>query len=102
MILFTYFFGNGESTLLGKILNIIKNFADKPKLQLILLLGNFRKTGGAINITEDGLTSILNNVSVFGAADPLGITTTNRGNTIQRLTTGKRINSVPGNLLGLP
>ena len=44
------------------------------------------------HITEDVMPSILNNVSALQASRQLGITTMGMTKTIERLTTGKRIN----------
>jgi flagellin len=47
------------------------------------------------------VTSILNNVAALGAAYELGITGTGMQSTIQRLTTGKRINEASDDASGL-
>jgi flagellin len=47
------------------------------------------------------VTSILNNVSALGASYELGITGSGMQNTIQRLTTGKRINKASDDASGL-
>jgi flagellin len=47
------------------------------------------------------VTSILNNVAALGAAYELGITGTGMQDTIQRLTTGKRINQASDDASGL-
>lgn len=47
------------------------------------------------------MASILNNVSALGASRQLGITTSGMEQTIQRLTTGKRINKASDDAAGL-
>ena len=47
------------------------------------------------------VTSILNNIAALGASYQLGITDTGMQNTIQRLTTGKRINQASDDASGL-
>jgi flagellin len=55
----------------------------------------------AISITEDAMGSILNNLSAMQASRQLSITGSDLSNTIQRLTTGKRINSASDDPAGL-
>jgi flagellin len=53
-------------------------------------------------ITEDVMAaSILNNISALQATRQLGITNAGMGKTIQRLTTGKRINNAADDATGL-
>src|SRR5208337_1608984 len=47
------------------------------------------------------VTSILNNIAALGASYELGITGTGMQDTIQRLTTGKRINQASDDASGL-
>jgi flagellin len=47
------------------------------------------------------MSSILNNISALGASRQLGITGGNLANTIERLTTGKRINKASDDAAGL-
>ena len=55
----------------------------------------------AFSITEDAMSSILNNLSAMAASRQLGITGSNLQNTIQQLTTGKRINTAADDPAGL-
>ena len=55
----------------------------------------------AFSITEDAMSSILNNLSAMAASRQLGITGSNLQNTIQQLTTGKRINTASDDPAGL-
>ena len=55
----------------------------------------------AIRITEDAMSSILNNVSALGASRQLGITGKGLNSTIERLTTGRRINRASDDAAGL-
>jgi flagellin len=62
------------------------------------------RTGGtdaAQRITEDAMASILNNVSALGATRQLGITGSGLQHTIERLTTGRRINRASDDAAGL-
>jgi flagellin len=52
-------------------------------------------------ITEDAMSSILNNVAALGATRQLGITSHGLQQTIQRLTTGRRINRASDDAAGL-
>jgi flagellin len=52
-------------------------------------------------IKEDAMASILNNVSALGASRQLGITGIGLQKTIQRLTTGRRINTASDDAAGL-
>jgi len=47
------------------------------------------------------MSSILNNIAALGASRQLGITGANLNQTIQRLTTGKRINQASDDAAGL-
>ena len=47
------------------------------------------------------MSSILNNIAALGASRQLGITGNNLNMTIQRLTTGKRINTAADDAAGL-
>jgi len=52
-------------------------------------------------ITEDAMASILNNVSALGATRQLGVTNAGLQQTIERLTTGRRINRASDDAAGL-
>jgi flagellin len=52
-------------------------------------------------ITEDAMASILNNVAALGASRQLGITNAGLNKTIERLTTGRRINRASDDAAGL-
>ena len=54
-----------------------------------------------LRITEDAMASILNNVSALGASRQLGVTNLGLNKTIERLTTGKRINRASDDAAGL-
>jgi len=53
------------------------------------------------HITEDAMPSILNNVAALTASRQLGITSLGMKQTIERLTTGKRINHASDDATGL-
>jgi flagellin len=52
-------------------------------------------------ITEDAMTSILNNIAALGASNQLSITNEGLQKTIQQLTTGRRINNASDDAAGL-
>jgi flagellin len=52
-------------------------------------------------ITEDAMSSILNNISAMGASRQLGLTAAGLNKTIERLTSGKRINHASDDAAGL-
>jgi flagellin len=62
---------------------------------------NHGGTDAALRITEDAMSSILNNISALGASRQLGITGAGLNQTIQRLTTGRRINRASDDAAGL-
>jgi flagellin len=54
-----------------------------------------------LRITEDAMASILNNIGALGASRQLGVTNQGLQKTIERLTTGKRINRASDDAAGL-
>jgi len=58
-------------------------------------------TDAAERIKEDAMASILNNVSALGASRQLGVTGAGLQQTIERLTTGRRINRASDDAAGL-
>lgn len=58
-------------------------------------------TDAALSIMEDAMASILNNVSALGASRQLTATSMGMQQTIERLTTGRRINRASDDAAGL-